>query len=605
MEDEVLREAKSLRDYWKPRNERALADREIINLVKPPARSDKIQWVSNEPKVFYDTATSLISSYPPRFRMPLTVNFLPEEKDKMNKAERFLLGIFRSLDARQMSRGQNYWLRELAWWTLSGWFCVFKLARRNGDGVDFIADMWDPITCYPEWDSDGLVKFARVYEVDKLTAHGMLETWRMKGLDFDYHEKRGRTVEIVNYWNNDRGQVHNSIYVAGQPIKKLTKESFRKIPVEIGAIGSPESTSADYTVRKGENIISANRDMYEYDNKMISLMATILAETAYPNIIGYSQTGAPVVRSENLKGYGDVVNLKIGEKIDLLKHAATPAEVNLLLAYTGKQKQKGSLPDVAYGGLNIEISGFAISQLMAAIKYKMSPYLISMQYAISNIATSLLEQYREGDAKGKFPEVKLSTTNPKEMRKGLFFVEEFTPEDVPESVYIDVTIPITSAIDKTQQIIYARQALQPPQLISRETLWDELLDIQDSEQEYARIIQDELLELPVVKQLALIEQLTIKETHLKGEGRMVEAQAIRRYITSLEMQLMGTGQTAGGGAGIPSNVMPPEMVNNPDNARAAAGVPPPGISRSPQTPEQRSESKSRTGRLLNARGEPV
>ena len=162
-------------------------------------------------------------------------------------------------------------------------------------------------------------------------------------------------------------------------------------------------------------------------------------------------------------------------------------------------------------------------------------------------------------------------------------MEEFSPEDVPESLYVEVTIPITSAMDKTQQIIFARQALDPPQLLSRETLWDDVLDVQDSEQEYARIIQDETLEDPVVKRIMVIEQLRKREQLLRSRGNTSAADALNRHIMMIEMELgMRQGIPQAAGAGTPSNVMPAEATNSPDMERAARGIPPPNINRRPK-----------------------
>ena len=576
MEIDIESEATRLKEYWADRDQQIRADRDVINIRKSAVTTDKIRWYSNEPKVFYETATSLVSSYPPRFRLPLTIDFTPEQKDKMNKAERLVLGIFRSLDGRQANLGRQYWLREFAWWVLSGWYSIFTAVRRNEGSTNFIADLWDPITVYPEWDADGLTTCIRTYDVDKITAQQMLMSFAKKGLKFEFEDtKAKKIINVINYWLKDNKDVYNAIMLDGQEIKKLTKEDFDHIPIFVGAIGSPEKTSDDWTTRNGENIIAANRDMYEYDNQMASLMATIMAETAYPNMVGKSQSGAPILKGK-MKGYGEVYNLKINEQLDLLKHAATPEEVNVLMTWVGSKKQKGSVPDIVYGGVPFELSGFAISQLMAAIRYKIAPYLNTMQNVISQIASEFLTQYK----KGKFPKITLSTVNPREMMKGLFFVEEFSPADVPDTQYVEVTIPITSAMDKTQQMIYARQAMEPPQLISRETLWDEILDVQDSEQEYARIIQDQMLELPMLKQIEMIEQLRERETLYRNIGKIPEANALHQYIMALEMQLgMRQGIPETGKTGVPSQVSPPEMGNSPDMQRAATGQPPPSPNR--------------------------
>lgn len=607
-EIDIVKETKNLEDYWQERNAQMMEDREMLHLIKPIQRQGQPKWVSNEPKVAYETSVALISSYSPRFRMPLTINFEEEEKGKMSKAERLLVGVFRTFDARQFARGQSYWLREFAYWLLSGWYSVFNVVRSGDKGVEFIADLWDPMTVYPEWDADGLVKCARTFETDKKTAMSMVYAWQAKGLKTEFKEpSRNIKIKIINYWLLERGakknKVYNAIYVAGQPIKPLTLTEFDHIPIHIGTVGVPERGTENWKKRVGENFIASNRDMHKYENEMISLMIKILTATAYPNIITSSQSGAPVVKAEDFRGDSSVIPIKLNEKIELMKHAATPAEALQLLSWIGKQRQKGSIPDIVFGGVPFELSGFAISQLMAAIRYKIAPYLNTMQYVMGQIGSDSLHQYK----KGKFPKITLSTTNPKELEKGLFFVEEFKPSDVPESSFVEVTIPITSALDKTQQILFARQALSPPQLLSRQTIWDEVLDVQDSEQEYARILQDEMLEDPMVKQIGILEQLRQRVELYKSKNMTAEANALKRYIMMLEMQL-GMRKGIPTAPGVPSQVSPPEMGAvgiSPDVLGAVAGKGPSGLRRPPQTPEQRAERGAAGRTIISPTGETL
>jgi hypothetical protein len=599
----INEETKNLTMFWHARNVQMEVDREYTKLVKPRATTDNLKWISNEPKVFFETAVALISSYPPRFRIPLATNFDAEERDRISKAERFVQGIFRSLDDRQYKLGRAFWLRELAWQICGGWYAVFNHVQKGKNGAEFIADFFDPITVYPQWDGDELVRCIRTYDVNKNTILNMLTDFKKKGLVFDYQLDDLADHEVINYWMKDGDDVYNAILVDKQIIKQPQKENFDHIPIHVGAVGSPDRVSEGWTATVGESVIAANRDMYDYMNSIMSLMATITAETAYPNIISKSRTGYPAFKGEDLKGYGSQINLKLEDQIEILKHAATPVEALQLLQLLMKQAQKGSIPDVVYGGMTQELSGFAISQLMAAIKYKISPYLITMQNVISKIAGDFLIQFQEGD----FKPVKLRTTNPRDIRKGLFFVEEFGKKDVPEYMFIDVTVPITSALDRTQQIIFARQALADPQLISRETLWDEVLDIQDSEQEYIRIMQDQMLNDPMVKQLALLEQLRQRADMYRAKGLAREASVIDNYIQSIEMQLgMRQGIIQKPGApGIAPSGMPPEMSPtgqpNPDMLNAAMGQGPPGLNRPPQTPDERAASQGRKGVLVSPR----
>ena len=604
---DIESETKELETYWQDRNTQMEEDRAMVNLKKPVTTTAELKWVNNEPKVFYDTAISLVSLYPPRFRLPLTPDFTPDQKTKMNKAERLLIGIFRNLDGRQIRRGQNYWLHDLAYWVLSGWFACFTIVRKQGKGVEFIADLWDPMTVYPEWDADGLVKCVRTFEVDKKTALSMVHNWQAEGLKTTFREPTGDSqIKVINYWREDRtgngSVVSNAIWIAGQEIKKLQEEKFDHIPIKVGAIGSPEIGSAGWKKRKGEHLIASNRDMYVYGNLILSLLVTIMAETAYPNVATHTRIGEAILGT-GLKGFGQEIPLRLEDKIELLKHAAAPAEALQALSIITRQIAKGSFPEAVYGSIPVELSGFAISQLLAAIKYKIAPYLNTMQHIEAAIASDFLTQYK----RGKFPKISLTTTDPQALRKGMFYVEDFTVGDVPDAVYVEVTNPLTSALDKTQQILFARQALSPPQLLSRETLWDEVLDVQDSEQEYARILQDEILEMPVVKNIMMIEQLKKRQLMLESQGKFIEAQALKRYIMMVEMGLgmrQGIPQ-APGAPGVSPSVSPPELGatgSSPDLVRAALGVSTPGLSRRPQTAEERAESKSR---LVGPTGEEI
>ena len=51
--------------------------------------------------------------------------------------------------------------------------------------------------------------------------------------------------------------------------------------------------------------------------------------------------------------------------------------------------------------------------------------------------------------------------------------------------------------------------------------------------------------------------------------------------------------------------MPPEAIRSPDMGRAALGVPPPGLRRRAQTPQERTESKSAYPNVVSPTGETL
>jgi len=535
--------------------------------------------------VFFDTSRSLVSINQPRFRLPIPMNFDPSQKDAMNKTERLCIGIFRLMDKRVAELGGSSWLSDLAYWSLLGWYAVFAVVRNDDQGnPEFIAEIYDPLTVYPEWDGNTLSKVARVYWVDKATADAMATQYKAKGLDFEYRGPSfGETCRVTNYWKRVARKggwdIYNCILLNDHIVKPMTPQrNLDHIPVFTGGIGSPDMVSAGWQARKGESIIAANRQMYEYTNEIMTLRAEIVAATAYPNLVTYSRTGQPLVKDGDVQGHGTVIPLKIEEKIDLLRHASTPQDADILNQLIHQQTQKASIPDTTYGTVISNVSGFALSQYMAALKYKLGPYINKMELVIGNVMTDLLYQYRMG----KYGKVTLSTTNPHDLRRGMCYIEEYSTQDVPERIFVEVSIPVTSQFDKTQTILNAVQALNSkPQLMSRETLWETDLEVDDSEQEKQRIAEDALSQDPFMHQIEILERLWVRVQAYETmtPPMTIEAQALRKYIAMLEQQV---GINRGGenvkgsqpaAPGIPPNQMPPEATNNIDMANPNPGVP--------------------------------
>jgi len=596
-----------LKHYWQDRNTQMRDDIDRINLVKAQETTDKKRWYTNEPKVFFDTSRALISLYPPKFRLPMIMNYEEEQKSKMNKSERLATGIYRSFDQRISDMGGVSWLWDLAYWVLFGHFAVFNIIEKTTDGIRFRADLWNPMNVYPEWDEYGLKTCIRSYETDTITAKMMATQFQSKGLDFQYKSpEKGDNAQIVNYWLRTDGsrtkpRIWNAIMLNGVIVKPMTlQKKLRRIPVQIGSIGSPDKTSQKWQSRNGESIIYADRDMFDYRNALITLYATIAASQAYPNIVERTKTGREGFKAEQLRGYGSKLTQQIGDQLELIKNATTPQEVQLLLNWVGQKIQEGALPATVYGNVPYELSGFAISQYMATLKYKLGPYLNAMQFVLSRVMTDFLYQYKTGN----YGKITLSTGSPADLRRGMAYLEEFSTNDVPERIFVEVNIPITSQFDKTQQILNARQALGPPQFLSLETLWEMFEEVDDFEIERERIKQDMVSQDPFIISMDIIQGLWRRYEAVKLTNPEY-AQALKTYIFMKEMEIgarQGAPTTA---QGTPSFQRPAEAGSSPDIANAIFRRGPSGLSRRPQTPTEREQSEGRRGVLLSPTGESL
>ena len=523
---------KKLQGFWNSRDTTMKEDRRVLRLEKGRTKEGFEEVVLNEPKVLYETSVGMLSANFPKFKLPIRFDASVEEKTKMQKAERFLQGIFRQLDENHAELGRGQWVRELAYWICSGWSVNFAHIDESGN---FHADFFDPLTVFPRWTQVGLREVARITEISKEEAEGLLEFWNLK-----LNKKLGERVKLINYWEKRLDGIYNTILFNEEPVKAETLEKFKRMPLIIGlANGIPERNTTDWPGKLGQSIIAANKEMFEQQNRWVSMLMQIVSDTAYPPIVTQTPDGSPVLTKDDL-GSGIVIPTRVDETIETLKYAGTPIEVNTLLSILTGCVQRGGLPYVIYGGLPFELSGFALSQLMAAIQYKISPYVRAMEQVLSRLAVEFIEQFHEY---GK-------TISLAVREKGKYYVEDFTKADIPKVRFVEARVLTGSPQDKMQEILAARQALQPPALLSRETIWEDHLEVEDPKLEYDRIIADQVNELPITKLLKVADEMRKRALAAHEAGNTEEARVFIGYaqviINQLTQNMQSGGQESGG-----------------------------------------------------------
>ena len=526
--------------------------------------------VLNEPKVLYDTAVGMLSSKRPLFVIPMKASLATDEKVKIGKAERFLSGILNELDAEHFREGRGQWLRELAYWVCSGWVCVFPWI--DSDGA-FHADFYDPLTVYPFWVSGKLQQVMRKTKVLAAEAKEMAYQWGIPLSPQLEKAEDNSEQELINMWEHREDGVYNWVEVGGTALKPETKERFERIPLLIGLVnGSPEKDQSDWRKYLGQSIISANKTMYEQQNRWVSMQMQIAANAAFPTVVTKTPSGESILEKGDL-GHSTVIPLRTGEEVSAFEHAKSTPDVNILNSILSGGIQRGGLPHVIYGGLPFELSGFALSQMVAAVQYKLNPYITAMQQTLSQVSLSFIDQYKKW---GKPIELSI-----KDKSKNVFFLEAFDKTEFPMIQHVDVVIDTGGSQEKIQQIVTAKAALQEPALLSRETIWQMILPdiVEDPTAEADRIFEDQAEQMGPVKMLRMVDKLRQQAEALKLKGQTKEATVIIGYAQLLldtiaqGLQQQGGGQQSqqGMGAGMRGG---PNV--SPEQLRAAAGAQPSG-----------------------------
>ena len=596
-EHKILGRTRDLQTFWSARDAKIIEEREYIrNQILQPVTIKKgfVNVRLNEAPVFFDLAVSILSGYDPKFTLPLTSQE-ETEKAKANKGERFFSGVYRENDRKQLALGNKRWLEQLAWYICGGWYAVFPhIETDEKDNPEFVWEVYDPITVYPRWSSGKMIELARVYWTNEDSAYQMAKNndWILPTRSGNIHQN----VEIRSYWTLENGEVENVVFIDDKLSKEITHEvEFDEIPILAGAVGgSPAGASGmsdkNWTARNFASVIQNNRGMYDQLDRWVSIQMQVGYLASHPPTIEYTKSGQPKLKPEEL-GAGSLIHRQIGETIDLLREATSSVDFNSVFSFINQAVQKGSVAPIVYGLAPYGESGFHGSMLFGSVERKLGPYMYALQRIIGECGIRTMRQYREGGYKS----VEL-ITNP---RRGEDFIEEFNPKkDIPKATYAKVDIPFKLPLDRMQTIVAARQAMEEPAILSLETLWEQWdLGVDDKDLEFERIINDQMLRLPIMRLITVVEKLTDEADKQEYMGKFERADKIRGYATLVEEQIrsqitMGQGLEAGEGEArqVPGGRFSPERFGRSRaGERYAAG----GAPTSPTRPREIGASRFR------------
>ena len=568
-----------LTSLWSARDTEIASDRSTLRLEYSQGGLTKDGFeevVLNEPRVLYETAVGMLSAKIPLFSIPMKANIPSDEQAKIGKAERFVCGVLNELDTQHFREGKGQWLRELAYWICSGWVCVFPSIDAEGK---FRADFYDPLTIFPYWVEGRLQQLMRKVKTTAGDVLAYCQTHDINPSQSLLLAKPDKEVELVSMWEDqlEKG-VFNSIEAEGTIIKPATPERFKRIPFLIGlANGTPERDSADWRKYVGQSIISTNRTMYEANNRWVSMLMQMSAQRAFPTLLTTSPQGEAILEKENL-GHSNVISLRTGEEVKPLDAVSYTPEINIINSIIGGSLQRGGLPNVIYGGLPFEVSGFALSQMIGAVQYKLNPYITAMQQVLSQLSVEVIDLFKQY---GK--DIDLSVKN---KETGKFYLEAFSKAEIPLITRMEVTVDIGGPTDKLQTLLAGRAALQEPAVLSRETLWRMVIPdiVEDPIAEKARILTDQTESLELVRIIRVIDELRVMAEGLQKQGQGEQARILMGYAQTILNQIStqmaqggggnsGQGQPSAGGAGMRGGGrVSPEAVSAAQGQQPSGGM---------------------------------
>lgn len=490
---DIIAACSELMSAWAPRNAVFREWYELVTMVDKLKEPQMESFVSNEPRTFFNLALHLLVASTVIPRIPIE-EATPEEIADINVIEGFLRKVFREKERLSLQRGRGGFMRELtSFLLLTGWYSVFSLVNDN----EVIAEVWNPAEVYPEFSDEGLLRVAHVYS---LTGRAANRKAASKGWKLSSAFLPNASVKLYDYWTSENGRIEHGIVLGNDEVVPLAEErGLDRIPIYCSPIaGLPDRgaivTGTDWKKFIGQSILATNNYIYTYINKLMTFVMQLIRDTAQSRWVEKS-AGGPKVNPEDIFKRGAVFHLGVGESLEPIPMPGIPVELRAALMDLAAMRQKGSLPDVLYGGITQQISGYLMQQISGAAAHILRPYQEAIKFLLEELCNDWLEDIRRFNLK------------PYDMK---------LPKTVLPRIEVDVRLNIPG--DIVQRATVARM-LDPTFSLSTQTVTDMLFpEIENPLAEQARVQRDKALGHPVMVNLHLVEALKQRAAMLAEAG---------------------------------------------------------------------------------------
>ena len=552
-----------------PLRNRMDTDHQLYRLNPYDAGDGYQSYTSNEPQTYADKIISWMAAADRVIRIPPAGN--PRSNREVNNdKERFIIGAFRSADERLSNRLLPDLQSQLAWYiTLRGWYAGRALLVKRDEKTTYVdITPWDIMHTYWGTDADGLSWAC--YKTKKTRS----EIERQYNVRLGTEREDDDGIDVYDFYDRE----DNFVAIPHRFIKKRTRhtpeadEECGSVPVFLGPVGanpliqslewsSIEDTYEDY----GESVFKSTRELYNNHNFMMSTMLELTARSRKQGLKITSRDGTKTLEEDPYKE-GTEISLAQGEDIEPLGLLEVARETGAFMGMVSGEMQRGSIPHSVYGELQFQLSGFAINTLKQGVETVLSPRIISLQRAYTQISNLLCDQY----SSGAFTAMELSGRDNNRM----YFSETITPDRVKEGGTVEVTVVPRLPQDDMSKYSMAQIAREGPTPLMPD-LWirDNILGIQDADQ-----TEDAIKEQIAERTLPEAGLWSLYQAALK-QGRDDLAQF---YLGELTVVMLSKAkmiaETLGGGAppGPSPGAQPP----------VPPGVPPPGPQGPPGVPPQ-------------------
>jgi len=568
--ERIIDKVESHYEATEPLRNRMDKDYSLYRLDPYDAGDGYQSYTSNEPSTYADKIISFVVGSEMVARIP-NVSEKEDIRKSNNMKERFFLGALRSADERIKKASMPSIKNQLGWYIcMRGWYAGRALLVKDDNEKTYVdITPWDPMHTYWSGGADGLDWACYKIKKSKELVESQYNIKLPRNEQYDDED----WIDVYDYYDKEMNTV---VLSNGRVAKKPTPHGANRVPVFLGPVGSApmiqalndmtpiDDTIADY----GESIFKHNRENYEKNNQMMSIMLELTARARRQGLKIKSRDGMKTLDEDPYKE-GTEISLAQGEDVEPLGMMEVAKETGAFMGLVSGETQRGSIPHTLYGDIQFQLSGFAINTLRQGIDSVISPRIESLENAYTTICMLLTDQYLTES----FNVMELSG---QDMNRQ-YFSQKITPTAIKDAGDMEITFVGQLPQDdmtKMSMAQIAREGEAPllPDIFIR----DKILGLQDTDQ-----IDDAINEQLAEKALPEAQLYTLMKSAEErgrpdlaqlyfGELTTIINQKLQMQIQSMQqLQQVAMPQQAQQGMGGPPTADPRVMPN------AMTGAPPP------------------------------
>lgn len=560
----------------------------VTNDTTPQSIFDTMQeggekLLHNDAQTFFDLALHMLTHREVRWHIPSKAGVEKDELEQYGIAERAIMSIMKANDDRLIHAGMQRFSRAISDPALeTGTLTYYRQATTTEEGeIEFTILPVNPDRVWVRHDIYGVREMAVTgrRSVDDLRTEGEQKGWDVSILK---EVDDGSMVNYKEYWertfDSERSEViSHGILTDHGVLKAHAQTDMVEIPYRLFRLNGEMYPGDDVQDGERENflgksILAANQDMYLEKHDFLKDLREHMREVLTAGLFYTARGRQPIVDPKKLLGTEErtVDVFDIGEG-NPGTFPVNPFDQALQFVWLDLEagRQRGSVPDLLHGNLQVQLSGFAISQVLEASLVQIGEAAKVFEHVYSDLGTWMLREMKTNNVTMDSVGFAAGTG------KREYWDEEFSASNLPDKFRVFAEIELARPSDLTERIAQAR-SLDPSggKLVTKRTIFETILwDLVDDPSQESEDVLGELLDqLPEIMKINFIESLRHRQKTLENSSKAEDreaAEVIDEVVEQIKSTLPGNRETSPGNQPEGAASGNPPQSALPTEARAA------------------------------------